>query len=198
MGIILPVKGGVSHPTLERGEGRKHGEILYFVPGIDAEAIVSCQTDSWAFLHGSPTLQDRLFSKLEDMSSQNDAAAQALPDRTQNPAEDKAPEGEISKSAAKKAAKAAKLAEEKAAKALNKGIGKSEAKQSSSKSSKKKIDGAALIGIDVSKDEDFPSWYQQVLTKGEMLDYYDVSGCFILKVGLSHEVETYSPELKNY
>ena len=129
-----------------------------------------------------------------NMASQNDAAAaQTLPDRTQNPAEDKAPEGEMSKNAAKKAAKAAKLAEEKAAKAANKGIGKPEAKQSSSKAAKKKIDGAALIGIDVSKEEDFPSWYQQVLTKGEMLDYYDVSGCFILKVSVSHEIE-----LKNY
>ncbi|OKL64236.1 putative proline--tRNA ligase [Talaromyces atroroseus] len=112
------------------------------------------------------------------MASQNDeSAAQTLPDRTQNPAEDK---GEVSKNAAKKAAKAAKLAAGKAEKA-NKGIGKTEAKQSSSKSSKKKIDGAAQIGIDVAKEDDFPTWYQQVLTKGEMLDYYDVSGCFILK-----------------
>jgi prolyl-tRNA synthetase len=39
-----------------------------------------------------------------------------------------------------------------------------------------------LIGIDVGKEEDFPDWYQQVLTKGDMLDYYDVSGCYILKV----------------
>ena len=47
--------------------------------------------------------------------------------------------------------------------------------------SKKKIAGAALIGIDVDKTADFPGWYQQVLTKGDMLDYYDVSGCYILK-----------------
>ncbi|KAI9865295.1 MAG: hypothetical protein M1824_003449 [Vezdaea acicularis] len=42
-----------------------------------------------------------------------------------------------------------------------------------------KIEGAALIGIDVDKDIDFPGWYQQVLTKGEMIDYYDVSGCYV-------------------
>ena len=42
---------------------------------------------------------------------------------------------------------------------------------------KKKIEGAALIGIDVAKEADFPEWYQQVLTKGDFLDYYDVSGC---------------------
>ena len=120
------------------------------------------------------------------MASQNPSAAaaseaaapQSLPDRTQAPADNQAGE---SKNAAKKAAKAAKMAADKAEKAANKGIGKTEAK----KAPKKKLDGAALIGIDVSKEEDFPGWYQQVLTKGDMLDYYDVSGCFILKVFLS-------------
>ncbi|KAF9892542.1 hypothetical protein FE257_001651 [Aspergillus nanangensis] len=109
-------------------------------------------------------------------------AAQTLPDRTNNPADNAAPQGEISKNAAKKAAKAAKLASEKADKSANKGSGKQQQpKAAAPKANKKKIDGAALIGIDVSKEEDFPGWYQQVLTKGDMLDYYDVSGCFILK-----------------
>ncbi|UZJ52191.1 hypothetical protein CBS101457_001511 [Exobasidium rhododendri] len=44
-----------------------------------------------------------------------------------------------------------------------------------------KIPEAELIGITVRKDGDFPEWYQQVLKKGDMLDYYDVSGCYILK-----------------
>jgi prolyl-tRNA synthetase len=62
-------------------------------------------------------------------------------------------------------------------------IGKPEAKQPTGKAGKKKkIEGAALIGIDVAKEDDFPGWYQQVLLKGDMLDYYDVSGCYILKV----------------
>lgn len=40
---------------------------------------------------------------------------------------------------------------------------------------------AELIGITTRKDGDFSDWYQQVLKKGDMLDYYDVSGCYILK-----------------
>ena len=44
-----------------------------------------------------------------------------------------------------------------------------------------KIQDAELIGITVRKELDFPEWYQQVLRKGDMLDYYDVSGCYILK-----------------
>lgn len=40
---------------------------------------------------------------------------------------------------------------------------------------------ANQMGLGVKKDEDFPKWYQQVLTKSEMLDYYDVSGCYILR-----------------
>jgi prolyl-tRNA synthetase len=82
---------------------------------------------------------------------QGDAAPQTLPDRTQNPADN---QGE-SKNAAKKAAKAAKLAADKANKAnkANKGdnaASKSD-KQAPKKAPKKKIEGAALIGIDVSK-----------------------------------------------
>lgn len=44
-----------------------------------------------------------------------------------------------------------------------------------------RIEDAELIGITVRKAGDFPEWYQQVLRKGDMLDYYDVSGCYILK-----------------
>jgi prolyl-tRNA synthetase len=86
---------------------------------------------------------------------------------------------EISKSAAKKAAKKEKLAAEKTEK-KDKFAG--EPKKAASKAPKKKMEGAALIGIDVAKEDDFSGWYQQVLTKGDMLDYYDVSGCYIIKV----------------
>ncbi|EGV63564.1 prolyl-tRNA synthetase [Yamadazyma tenuis] len=44
-----------------------------------------------------------------------------------------------------------------------------------------KIEDAKLIGINVDKAKDFSTWYSQVVTKGEMLDYYDVSGCYILR-----------------
>jgi hypothetical protein len=37
------------------------------------------------------------------------------------------------------------------------------------------------MGVTVKKDEDFPTWYSQVLTRTEMLDYYDISGCYILR-----------------
>jgi len=38
------------------------------------------------------------------------------------------------------------------------------------------------LGVTIKKDqEDFGGWYKQVLTYGDMLDYYDVSGCYILK-----------------
>ncbi|KAF1955691.1 prolyl-tRNA synthetase [Byssothecium circinans] len=46
---------------------------------------------------------------------------------------------------------------------------------------KKKIEGAALIGIDVAKEDDLGEWYQQVITKGQMISYYDVAGCYILE-----------------
>jgi prolyl-tRNA synthetase len=104
-----------------------------------------------------------------------------LPDRSHLP-DQAGVDGELSKNAAKKAAKREKQAADKASKGKEKPIGVTEAKKPASKPAKKKIEGAALIGIDVAKEEDFSGWYQQVLTKGDMLDYYDVSGCYILKV----------------
>lgn len=38
-----------------------------------------------------------------------------------------------------------------------------------------------IIGITTEKDQDFSDWYSQVLIKSDMLEYYDVSGCYILK-----------------
>lgn len=71
----------------------------------------------------------------------------------------------------------------KAVKADPKGIGKAEAKAPTAKAGKKsqKTAPGDEKGLDAKKDEDFPRWYQQVLTKGDMIDYYDVSGCFVLK-----------------
>jgi hypothetical protein len=39
---------------------------------------------------------------------------------------------------------------------------------------RRQIEGAALIGIDVAKEADLGEWYQQVITKGQMISYYDV------------------------
>ncbi|KAG1741511.1 uncharacterized protein EDB91DRAFT_1237155 [Suillus paluster] len=44
-----------------------------------------------------------------------------------------------------------------------------------------KIDGAVQIAIGVKKEVDFSTWYQSVLIKAEMLEYYSVSGCYILR-----------------
>jgi prolyl-tRNA synthetase len=45
----------------------------------------------------------------------------------------------------------------------------------------RQIEGSALIGIDVAKETDLGDWYQQVITKGQMISYYDVAGCYILE-----------------
>ncbi|KAI8063299.1 hypothetical protein BC940DRAFT_260995 [Gongronella butleri] len=43
------------------------------------------------------------------------------------------------------------------------------------------VEDAHQMGIEYKKEADFSRWYQQVLTKSEMLEYYDVSGCYILR-----------------
>lgn len=37
------------------------------------------------------------------------------------------------------------------------------------------------LGLEAKKEENLPEWYTQVLTKGELIEYYDVSGCYILR-----------------
>ena len=36
-------------------------------------------------------------------------------------------------------------------------------------------------GLSVSKSEDFGQWYSQLVVKSEMVEYTDVSGCYILR-----------------
>ncbi|KAG8890980.1 hypothetical protein FRB98_003000 [Tulasnella sp. 332] len=44
-----------------------------------------------------------------------------------------------------------------------------------------KIEGAVQIAIGIKKEVDFAAWYTNVVIKGEMIDYYSVSGCYILR-----------------
>lgn len=37
------------------------------------------------------------------------------------------------------------------------------------------------FGLSANKQDNFSEWYTQVITKGEILDYYDVKGCYILR-----------------
>ncbi|GAA6059258.1 hypothetical protein JCM10212_006651 [Sporobolomyces blumeae] len=65
------------------------------------------------------------------------------------------------------------------------------------KKAQSELDGQAgvQLGLTVKKEQAvFGEWYQQVLIKGEMLDYYDISGCYILKpwsYGIWQEIQTW-------
>ncbi|KAK3537817.1 hypothetical protein QTP70_019236 [Hemibagrus guttatus] len=37
------------------------------------------------------------------------------------------------------------------------------------------------LGLEAKKEEDLADWYSQVITKAEMIEYYDVSGCYVLR-----------------
>lgn len=78
------------------------------------------------------------------------------------------------KAAARKEAKAAKAAA-KAAKAAEKAAkAKAKAVQTASKM-------ANRDGMEISKDEDFGGWFSQLVSKAEMIEFYDISGCYILR-----------------
>ncbi|ESL09503.1 prolyl-tRNA synthetase [Trypanosoma rangeli SC58] len=41
--------------------------------------------------------------------------------------------------------------------------------------------GETKLGIMVKREENFSQWYIEVITKSEMIEYYDVSGCYIIR-----------------
>ncbi|ORC92715.1 putative prolyl-tRNA synthetase, putative,bifunctional aminoacyl-tRNA synthetase [Trypanosoma theileri] len=41
--------------------------------------------------------------------------------------------------------------------------------------------GETKLGIMAKREENFAQWYTEVITKGEMIEYYDVSGCYIMR-----------------
>ncbi|GMT26996.1 hypothetical protein PFISCL1PPCAC_18293, partial [Pristionchus fissidentatus] len=56
-------------------------------------------------------------------------------------------------------------------------------KKEEKKKEAKKDDGKkqTKLGLDIKKDENYSDWYSQVITKSEMIEYYDVSGCYVLR-----------------
>ncbi|KAL6440058.1 hypothetical protein ACFW04_002999 [Cataglyphis niger] len=57
-------------------------------------------------------------------------------------------------------------------------------KENTKSTSNKDIDSGKTgtrLGLEAKKEENFFDWYSQVITKSGMIEYYDVSGCYILR-----------------
>lgn len=56
---------------------------------------------------------------------------------------------------------------------------------------------APEFGLTYKKDQDFSQWYQQLVIKSELLEYYDIKGCFIMRpwsYNIWNVVKTYFTE----
>jgi hypothetical protein len=68
-------------------------------------------------------------------------------------------------------------------------IGTKQSKSSSSTASTTKVNkdkksvekGKTLLAVGFKKEENFSMWYSDVITLAEMISYYDISGCYILR-----------------
>ena len=61
---------------------------------------------------------------------------------------------------------------------------KAEKKEKKDKKDKKEDNAEediSSLGIQNKKEENFSDWYSECITKSEMIDYYDISGCYILR-----------------
>ncbi|GMP87312.1 hypothetical protein CsSME_00039738 [Camellia sinensis var. sinensis] len=60
-----------------------------------------------------------------------------------------------------------------------------EAKNSSAKATnkgkKKEVKKETGLGLSAKKDDNFGEWYSEVVVSGELIEYYDISGCYILR-----------------
>lgn len=45
----------------------------------------------------------------------------------------------------------------------------------------KNVKKETMLGLSAKKEEDFANWYTQTITLSEMIDYSDISGCYILR-----------------
>eukprot|EP00163_Fabomonas_tropica_P017994 TRINITY_DN3200_c0_g1_i13.p1 TRINITY_DN3200_c0_g1~~TRINITY_DN3200_c0_g1_i13.p1 ORF type:complete len:483 (+),score=171.98 TRINITY_DN3200_c0_g1_i13:41-1489(+) len=55
-------------------------------------------------------------------------------------------------------------------------------KKEDNKPKKKEAEkGQTRLGIEATKEGDFPTWYSEVITRSEMVEYYNISGCYILR-----------------
>ncbi len=76
------------------------------------------------------------------------------------------------------AARAAKAAQRRAAKEAKKAANAAKAAAKAVDSSAKKMN---RDGMEVRKDEDFGAWYSTLCVRSEMIEFYDISGCYILR-----------------
>ncbi|XP_031131641.1 proline--tRNA ligase, cytoplasmic-like [Ipomoea triloba] len=55
------------------------------------------------------------------------------------------------------------------------------ASASSAAGKKKEVKKETGLGLTYKKDENFGEWYSEVVVTSEMIEYYDISGCYILR-----------------
>ncbi|CAI9729936.1 glutamate proline--tRNA ligase-like [Octopus vulgaris] len=53
--------------------------------------------------------------------------------------------------------------------------------KSNEEHSGKEMKKITRLGLEAKKEESLSDWYSQVITKAELIEYYDVSGCYILR-----------------
>ena len=50
---------------------------------------------------------------------------------------------------------------------------------------KKKMEDVDEKGITTAKEQDLSLWYQEILLKGDFLEYSDIPGCYIINVRIT-------------
>ncbi|KFG64948.1 prolyl-tRNA synthetase (ProRS) [Toxoplasma gondii RUB] len=51
---------------------------------------------------------------------------------------------------------------------------------------KEAVTDSSMLGVTAKKDENFSEWYTQAIVRSEMIEYYDISGCYIMRPWAFH------------
>ncbi|KAK6136401.1 hypothetical protein DH2020_029858 [Rehmannia glutinosa] len=46
---------------------------------------------------------------------------------------------------------------------------------------KEEVENESIVSLSFRKDENFGEWYSEVVVNGEMIEYYDIAGCYVMR-----------------
>jgi len=171
---------GADEQSLAKYLGSIKGTCNYFSIVNDVEKSVKLIIDKklleaeWASFHpmdnsSSTAIKKEGINKIKEVCGRDDTSFEILDFSTlQGEAKPAGEQKKPEKKQGKKVEQGKKLTAE-------------EKKKKKEEEKALKTDGSHELSIQYKKEVNFSKWYQEVIIKSDLIDYYDISGCYILK-----------------
>ena len=183
LGKLLGLAGKTNLRMADAGLLLEYLHVTKGCVGPLCAAIAKADGDEKVQLVLDETLVNKTYSKIHSHPMRNDQSVSMAPGAFLNCLKTAGVEPVVLNfgSAAPTAAAAGggeKQKQKKSQEPKKKGEKKPQGQQSNKKTVKK---GETLLALQWKKDENFAQWYTDVIVLSEMISYYDISGCYILR-----------------